>query len=144
MLTDLGVRVGRQWAEEAKRREVIRPAPVMVRWSSTGRPSASRQVVLDNESGPGWQEMPLRGRFDPINEEIVAALRGLPHQQLVVLGTSLNGRVISRPPFSSMYWTPAQMLAHMTANGASIRPGDLYASGPVSGPELDQRGSLMS
>jgi fumarylacetoacetase len=42
-----------------------------------------------------------------------------------------------------MYWSPAQMLAHMTVNGASVRPGDLFASGTVSGPERDQRGSLM-
>ena len=28
-----------------------------------------------------------------------------------------------------MYWTAAQMLAHLTVNGASLRPGDLYASG---------------
>jgi fumarylacetoacetase len=55
----------------------------------------------------------------------------------------LNGHVIARPPYSSMYWTPAQMLAHLTVNGASIRPGDLYASGTVSGPERDQRGSLI-
>lgn len=55
----------------------------------------------------------------------------------------LNGYVISRPPYSSMYWTPAQMLAHLTVNGASIRPGDLYASGTVSGPRPAQSGSLM-
>lgn len=55
----------------------------------------------------------------------------------------LNGHVIARPPYSSMHWTPAQMLAHLTVNGASIRPGDLYASGTVSGPSPDQRGSLM-
>jgi fumarylacetoacetase len=42
-----------------------------------------------------------------------------------------------------MYWSPAQMLAHMTANGASLRSGDLYASGTVSGPEPGQRGSLI-
>jgi fumarylacetoacetase len=42
-----------------------------------------------------------------------------------------------------MYWTPAQMLAHLTVNGASVRPGDLYASGTVSGPAVDQRGSLI-
>jgi fumarylacetoacetase len=42
-----------------------------------------------------------------------------------------------------MYWTPAQQLAHMTVNGASLRTGDLYASGTVSGPERDQRGSLL-
>jgi fumarylacetoacetase len=42
-----------------------------------------------------------------------------------------------------MYWSPAQMLAHMTVNGASLRSGDLYASGTVSGPEPGQRGSLI-
>ncbi len=51
--------------------------------------------------------------------------------------------VIARPPFASMYWTPAQMLAHMTVNGASLRTGDLFASGTVSGPEPDQRGCLL-
>ncbi|MFE7979137.1 fumarylacetoacetase [Streptomyces shenzhenensis] len=55
----------------------------------------------------------------------------------------LNGHLVARPPFTSMYWTPAQMLAHMTVNGASLRTGDFYASGTVSGPGPDQRGSLM-
>ncbi|SDS54265.1 fumarylacetoacetase [Actinoplanes derwentensis] len=44
----------------------------------------------------------------------------------------LNGQVVSRPSFDGMYWTGAQMLAHLTANGASLRTGDLYASGTVS------------
>ena len=56
---------------------------------------------------------------------------------------SLNGTEISRPPFASMYWTGAQMLAHLTVNGASLRTGDLFASGTVSGPAADQRGSLL-
>ena len=56
---------------------------------------------------------------------------------------SLNGQVISRPPYSAMHWSPAQMLAHMTVNGASLRTGDLYASGTVSGPGRDQRGCLL-
>ena len=55
----------------------------------------------------------------------------------------LNGEVVSRPPFASQYWTAAQQLAHLTVNGASLRTGDLYASGTVSGPERDQRGSLL-
>ncbi|CAM5595461.1 fumarylacetoacetase [Streptomyces tanashiensis] len=42
-----------------------------------------------------------------------------------------------------MYWTAAQQLAHMTVNGASLRTGDLYGSGTVSGPEVNQRGSLL-
>jgi len=55
----------------------------------------------------------------------------------------LNGKVISRPPYSAMHWSPAQMLAHMTGNGACLRSGDLYASGTISGPEPGQRGSLI-
>jgi fumarylacetoacetase len=61
----------------------------------------------------------------------------------LALEVRLNGQVVSRPPFASMYWTPAQMLAHMTVNGASARTGDFYASGTVSGPDRDQRGCLL-
>jgi fumarylacetoacetase len=56
---------------------------------------------------------------------------------------AVNGEVLSRPPYASMYWSPAQMLAHLTSNGASLRTGDLYASGTVSGPGPDQVGSLI-
>ncbi len=55
----------------------------------------------------------------------------------------LNGEVVSRPPYAAMYWSPAQMLAHLTINGASLRTGDLYASGTISGDEREQRGSLL-
>ncbi|WP_046471495.1 fumarylacetoacetase [Allosalinactinospora lopnorensis] len=55
----------------------------------------------------------------------------------------LNGEVVSRPRYASMYWTPDQMLAHMTSNGAALRTGDLYASGTISGPLPGQRGSLL-
>jgi fumarylacetoacetase len=61
----------------------------------------------------------------------------------LTLEFSLNGEVLSRPPFAGMYWTAPQMLAHMTANGASVRTGDLFASGTVSGDAVDQRGSLI-
>ncbi|MEU1676901.1 fumarylacetoacetase [Streptomyces roseifaciens] len=56
---------------------------------------------------------------------------------------TVNGATVSRPPFSAMYWTAAQQLAHMTVNGATLRTGDLFASGTVSGPEPDQLGCLL-
>ena len=59
------------------------------------------------------------------------------------LEVSWNGTVVARPPFSQMYWTPDQQLAHLTVNGAALRTGDLYASGTVSGPDRDQRGSFL-
>lgn len=54
-----------------------------------------------------------------------------------------NGTVVSRPPLSSLYWTPAQMLAHLTVNGASLRTGDLYASGTISGPRPGGSGCFL-
>jgi fumarylacetoacetase len=61
----------------------------------------------------------------------------------IAIEVRLNGQLVSCPPFDLMYWTPAQQLAHMTANGASLRTGDLFASGTVSGPAEDQRGSFI-
>jgi fumarylacetoacetase len=61
----------------------------------------------------------------------------------LALRVDWNGSTVSRPPFRSLYWTPAQQLAHMTVNGASLRTGDLYASGTVSGPDRGQVGSFM-
>ena len=59
------------------------------------------------------------------------------------LEISLNGEVVSRPPYRTMYWSPTQMLAHLTVNGASLSSGDLFASGTTSGDQADQRGSLL-
>jgi fumarylacetoacetase len=61
----------------------------------------------------------------------------------IALEVAWNGQVVSRPPFAGMYWTVAQQLAHLTVNGASLRTGDLFASGTVSGPEREQRGSFL-
>jgi fumarylacetoacetase len=55
----------------------------------------------------------------------------------------INGSLVSRPPFATMYWTPAQLLAHLTCGGAPVRTGDLFASGTVSGPRRDQLGCLL-
>ena len=50
---------------------------------------------------------------------------------------------LSRGNFRDMYWTIAQLIAHHTSNGCNLRPGDLIASGTVSGPARDSRGSLL-
>jgi len=51
--------------------------------------------------------------------------------------------VVSRSRLRDLYWTLAQMIAHHSSNGCNLRPGDLIASGTVSGPEKDQRGCLL-
>uniref|UniRef100_A0A8C8ME61 Fumarylacetoacetase n=1 Tax=Oncorhynchus tshawytscha TaxID=74940 RepID=A0A8C8ME61_ONCTS len=42
-----------------------------------------------------------------------------------------------------MYWTMKQQLAHHTVNGCNVRPGDLLASGTISGPDPDSFGSML-
>jgi fumarylacetoacetase len=54
-----------------------------------------------------------------------------------------NAACISRASFGQMYWTLAQMIAHHTSNGCPLRPGDLIASGTISGPEKANRGCLL-
>jgi fumarylacetoacetase len=55
----------------------------------------------------------------------------------------LAAAVLSRSNLSDLYWTLAQLLTHHASNGCNLRPGDLIASGTVSGPEKDQRGCLL-
>ncbi len=64
---------------------------------------------------------------------------------LEVLLTPVGGEpeLLAATNFRGMYWTPAQQLAHATANGAAVRPGDLYASGTVSGSDPASYGSLI-
>ncbi len=76
-----------------------------------------------------------RGGFD-ITLEVwlrTAAMRAadLPEERL------------SQGAFSSMYWTMAQMLTHHASNGCNLRPGDLLASGTVSGTDKGSRGCLL-
>lgn len=50
---------------------------------------------------------------------------------------------LSRANLRALYWTPAQMIAHHTSNGCNLLPGDLLATGTVSGKEKDSAGCLL-
>jgi fumarylacetoacetase len=85
-----------------------------------------------------WVDLPVQDP-DPLPYLQGSAARGLD----IDVEVELNGQIVSRPPYASMYWSPAQMLAHLTVNGASLRTGDLFASGTISGAEREQRGSFL-
>jgi len=59
------------------------------------------------------------------------------------LEVAWNGQQVSRPPYRAIHWSPAQMLAHLTVNGAATRTGDLFASGTVSGDEPGTQGAFI-
>lgn len=51
--------------------------------------------------------------------------------------------IISRSNFKYMYWNVCQQLAHHTSNGCNTKPGDMMASGTISGPAKDSYGSML-
>jgi fumarylacetoacetase len=93
-------------------------------------------MALDGARLPGPDQEPA----------VLPYLDGTPEQRFGLdlrLEILLNGEVVSSPRFADMYWSPAQMLAHMTVNGASLRTGDLFGSGTVSGADRSTFGSML-
>ncbi len=93
---------------------------------------------------------PFRVPAPPQDPEPLPHLR--PRQRLaldirleveIVPAGAAAGTVVTRTGFADMYWTMDQQLAHATSNGATVRPGDLFASGTVSGPTPDSLGCLL-
>jgi fumarylacetoacetase len=50
---------------------------------------------------------------------------------------------LSQGNLRNLYWTLGQLLAHHASNGCNLQPGDLLASGTVSGPQPGERGCLL-
>lgn len=80
--------------------------------------------------------------MDYLNAEHRAGFDLDLHVDLRPAGSDESHRIVSTS-FMNMYWSMAQQLAHATVNGATVRPGDLFASGTVSGPTREQFGSLL-
>jgi fumarylacetoacetase len=76
-----------------------------------------------------------RGAFDITLEVWITTAR--------MRETGASPFLVSRGSFAQMYWTPAQLLTHHSSNGCNLRPGDLLASGTVSGPDPSSRGCLL-
>jgi fumarylacetoacetase len=99
--------------------------------------SVSRWVV------PLSELEPFRLTADPQDPEPLPYLREPPWAYDIPLEVELNGAVVASTSTRHLYWSLAQQIAHLTSNGASLRVGDLLATGTISGPEREQRGSLL-
>jgi fumarylacetoacetase len=76
-----------------------------------------------------------RGGFD-IKLEVLITTEQMRQQNFAPFGLSSSNT-------KDLYWTFAQMLTHHSSNGCNLRPGDLLASGTVSGATKDSQGSLI-
>jgi fumarylacetoacetase len=61
----------------------------------------------------------------------------------LTVGWRLNGHPMAQTNYTVMYYSSAQQLAHHAASGCPMRVGDLLGSGTISGPTIDQSGSLL-
>ena len=84
-----------------------------------------------------------RARAAPQEPEPLPYLREEPWAYDIALEVELNGAAIARTNTRHLYWSIAQQVAHLTVNGASLRTGDLLATGTISGPTRESRGCLI-
>jgi fumarylacetoacetase len=80
---------------------------------------------------------------EPQDPEPLPYLAEEPWAYDIALKVELNGTEIATSNTRHLYWSIAQQIAHLTVNGASLRTGDLLATGTISGPEREERGSLI-
>jgi fumarylacetoacetase len=100
-------------------------APVPQRPEGDPKPLPYLYAETDQQQGALSIDLEVRLATAKMREQKIAAHR------------------LSRVNFNTMYWTPAQMVTHHASNGCNLEPGDLLASGTVSGPTPDSLGSLL-
>ncbi|WP_214368107.1 fumarylacetoacetate hydrolase family protein [Pseudonocardia sp. H11422] len=100
--------------------------------------SISAWVTPLDELAAAWVEPPPRDP-QPLPYLLGPTDRGLD----LTMEIRLNGELVSTPPAADLYWTPAQLVTHLTSNGAPLRAGDLLGSGTVSGARREQRGCFL-
>jgi fumarylacetoacetase len=81
--------------------------------------------------------------LQPQDPEPLDYLRTEPLGFDIDLEVELNGEVVSRTNARHLYWSVEQQIAHLTSNGASLRTGDLLATGTISGPDPGSEGSFF-
>ncbi|KYC35036.1 fumarylacetoacetase [Scytonema hofmannii PCC 7110] len=85
-----------------------------------------------------YLSFPVNTEMGGIDIKVEVLLRSVQMQE-----AGMEPFCLSRGSFKEMYWTIAQMLTHHTSNGCNLRPGDLLASGTVSGAASGSQGCLL-
>lgn len=87
---------------------------------------------------------PFRCAATAREKELLPHLRDTgPMLYDIPLSVTLNGETIASTNYNEMYYSAAQQLAHHTTSGCPMRVGDLLGSGTISGPQKENRGSLL-
>lgn len=106
-------------------------------------------AALDPFRVPGEPQDAAAGNPEPLDYLRQGGKRALDVRLAVTIESAEMRRsgieplIISNSNAKYLYWSPEQQMAHHTVNGCNLRPGDLYASGTISGNEPDSFGSLL-
>jgi fumarylacetoacetase len=139
---EMGVVVGQDWsARDIQQWEYVPLGPFQAKAFAT---SISPWVVTREAlepfriQGPAQDPAPLpylqQARPNNYDLQLDVALRAAPMNE---------GQRICHTNFRYMYWSSVQQLVHHASSGCAMNVGDLLGSGTISGPEKDQRGSLL-
>jgi fumarylacetoacetase len=107
-------------------------SPWVVSWEAL---EPYRVAAVSHEEGLPYLVGPANGAIDMTLEVSITSTR--------MRDAGMSPMRLSRGNLGDLYWTPAQFVAHHTSNGCNLRPGDLLASGTVSGPSRDSLGCLL-
>jgi len=107
--------------------EALEPFRVPAFQRAEGDPQPLPHLLSDRDQQRGGIDLTL---------EVLIATKSMREQNIAPHG-------ISRGNFRDMYWTLSQLITHHASNGCNLQPGDLLASGTVSGPAKESRGCLL-
>lgn len=112
-------------------------------WVVTAEAAEPYRVAAYQRAADDPSPLPHLTSADDVSKGGLNAILEVYLTSLGMREKNLEPMRVSRAPFNLMYWTVGQMLAHHASNGCNLNPGDLIASGTVSGTEPDSRGCLL-
>lgn len=91
-------------------------------------------IVSNTEQDP--KPLPYLQHSDPFNFDINLSVTIKPEKSGI-------DTLVSQTNYRHLYWTAKQQLTHHTVSGCNVKPGDLMASGTISGPDPKSFGSML-
>lgn len=98
------------------------------------------RIEGEAQSGDNPEPLPYLRQSEPRSLDLDLSV-ALQSESMRTSGA--DPAVVARSNARYLYWSPEQQLAHHTVNGCNVRPGDLMASGTISGEETGSYGSLL-
>jgi len=127
-------------ARDIQKWEYVPLGPFLAKSFST---TISPWVVTMDALEPFRTSGPTQGGVLPYLQEKGAATFDIELDVFLKTKTLDAPHRISKSNFKYMYWSMTQQLAHHASNGCNLRPGDLLASGTISGDEQNSYGSML-